>query len=134
MELRKMFKLPESDEFSLNNFSYRWETVKSGGSQRVIIYDYPIPPGYNIATVTLSLRIELNYPDSQIDMVYFSPSLVRTDNKAIKAVTTQNFDGKVWQQWSRHRTSKNPWRPGVDDISTHLLLVDHWLKSELKKG
>ncbi len=81
-----------------------------------------------------ALRIEPNYPDTQIDMVYFSPSFTRADNKAIKAVTAQNFDGKIWQQWSRHRTGKNPWRPGVDDISTHLLLVDYWLKSELNKG
>ena len=129
-----MFTLPESDSDFLGNSNYSWETVKAGGTQRVIIYDYPIPPGYNIESAALNLRIESSYPDVQIDMVYLSPPLMRSDNKAIKAATMVDFDGKKWQQWSRHRTGKNPWRPGIDDISTHLLLVNEWLKSELKKG
>lgn len=109
-------------------------TVTENRINRVVIYDYPVPDGYNIKKVNLNLRIEANYPDVQIDMVYFYPALVRKDNTPIKALAIDNFDEKSWQRWSRHRTPKNPWRPGIDDISTHLLLVDEWLISELAKG
>jgi hypothetical protein len=43
------------------------------------------------------------------------------------------LDGKQFQQWSRHRTGANPWRPGLDNVCTHLLLVNSWLEKELRK-
>ena len=43
-------------------------------------------------------------------------------------------DGKDFQQWSRHRTTESPWRPGEDDLSSHLVLVDDWLEREFKKA
>ena len=41
------------------------------------------------------------------------------------------LDGKQYQQWSRHRTAANPWRPGLDNVGTHLIQVDSWLQREL---
>lgn len=132
--LRRMFDLPESDLENLSLLQLNWETVIENNLKRIVFYDYPIPVGYNVEKVDLNLRIEASYPDSQIDMVYFNPSLSRNDNVEIKAIAIDSFDGKVWQRWSRHRTGNNPWRPGIDDILTHLLLVNEWLKNELKKG
>ena len=66
-------------------------------------------------------------------MVYFYPALALTSGTAIKQLTPSQIDGKQYQQWSRHRTSANPWRPGLDNICTHLLQVDSWLERELKK-
>ena len=62
----------------------------------------------------------------------FSPSLSLISGKAINKLTEETFDGRNWQQWSRHRTRQNPWRSGLDDIGTHLALVNDWLKRELK--
>ena len=66
-------------------------------------------------------------------MVYFYPDLARNDGRAIKAISNEMFDGKSWQRWSRHRTNKNPWRIGIDNIETHITLVGEWLFQELKK-
>jgi hypothetical protein len=136
-ELRRHFHLPEHDEDFLERLRLDWETVRHGQGQnqvlRLVIYDYPVPPGYTVDKVALFLRIEASYPDTQIDMVYFLPHLHRRDGRSIDALSTESFDDKSWQRWSRHRTSENPWRPGVDDISTHLALVDHWLARELSK-
>jgi hypothetical protein len=65
-------------------------------------------------------------------MVYFSPPLKRLDNQPIGALTNQPLEGKIFQRWSRHRTPLNPWRPGLDNLETHLLLVDYWMKREFK--
>lgn len=131
--LRRAFPLPSGDTAFLDVLGLYWETVRCGGLGRLVIHDYAVAPGYNVETVRLNLIIEPAYPDTQIDMVYVYPALVRPDRRPIPATTTDSFDGLVWQRWSRHRTGANPWRPGVDDVSTHLALVNHWFERELER-
>jgi hypothetical protein len=130
-DLRREFDLPEEDREYLEGCGMSWEAVTAANVRRVIIYGFPVPQGYNIERANLHLRLEDNYPTTQIDMVYFDPPLSLTSGRAIGALSTLSFDGKVWQQWSRHRTAENPWQPGLDNIQTHLLLVTNWLQREL---
>ena len=88
------------------------------------------PDGYNHALADAAVQLPGGYADSQIDMVYFSPPLALANGKGIKALTAYQLDGRDWQQWSRHRTGQNPWRPGEDDLSSHMQLVQHWLERE----
>ena len=99
-----------------------------------MLYDFPVPKGYQQLHVEVNVRIESGYPDSQIDMVYVHPALRRLDNTPISAISSEEFDGKQWQRWSRHRTSENPWRPGVDNLATHFALVEDWFARELQKA
>ena len=96
-----------------------------------MIHGYPVPPGYNVTSVTAALKIDAGYPVSQIDMVYFLPELALRSGKAIGALAHMQIDGRNWQRWSRHRTGENPWRPGLDNISTHIQMVNFWLEREL---
>ena len=132
IKLRRAFKLPEEDVECLDALGFRWETVIDGSAKWLIILGYLTPEGYNHGTADLALRIPPSYPDDQIDMVYFCPALALVSGKTIRQLSTTNIDGKDYQQWSRHRTGANPWRPGLDNIGYHLLLVDDWLKRELK--
>ena len=131
--MRQQFILPESDREFLETCGQTWETISEAGSQWLLIHDFPVPQGYNVEKVVVALMISAGYPEAQIDMAYFFPALARLDSKAINAATLLQRDGKAFQQWSRHRTGQNPWRPGEDDISTHLVLVEHWLEKELKR-
>lgn len=131
--LRRQFRLPETDEAYLNDLGLSWETVLDGQTRWLLIHEWIIPVGYTLQKTTLALQIPQNYSDSQIDMVYFRDPLARVDGKTIGALATQAICTESWQRWSRHRTSANPWRPGVDDIATHLTLVDEWLRRELEK-
>lgn len=128
---RRYFRLPSDDETFLEGSGSRWETVVVGGVQRLVIYSYHVPTGYTATTVDLNLRIESGYPDTQIDMVYVHPPLVKASGGAIGALSSDQFDGKTWQRWSRHRTAANPWRPGVDNVETHLAAVQHWFMREI---
>jgi hypothetical protein len=128
---RRAFRLPQDDEAFLDATGFRWETVVEGGAQRLVIYDYPVGAGYNQAAVDLHFRIEGGYPDVQIDMVYVSPALAKTTGGAIGALSSEPFDGRTWQRWSRHRTAAHPWRPGLDNVDTHLALVDEWFAREV---
>ncbi|MBD3636594.1 MAG: hypothetical protein HUJ25_04575 [Crocinitomicaceae bacterium] len=131
--MRRDFALPEQDVDFLDANELKWETVKDRTGLWLIIYEYIIPSGYNHDIVDIALKIEGGYPVTQIDMVYFNPDLQKANgnNTPIKALARLNMDGKNWQRWSRHRTGENPWRPGLDDISTHLQMVKYWLEREL---
>ncbi len=131
--MRRQYDLSEGDTQYLGTTGLNWETVLEGGVRRVIVHTLPVPPGYNHTEVSVHLRLEAGYPDTQIDMAYFHPPLERSDGVGIRATATEQFDGKAWQRWSRHRTATNAWRVGVDDISSHMALVEEWLKLELEK-
>jgi hypothetical protein len=128
--LRMDFRLPAADEEYLNGLAMSWETIRDGQNQWLIIHAWKLPNSYNASIVDLALLIPSNYSDSQIDMVYFKPALARSDGRGINALSQIVIAGQTWQQWSRHRTGLNPWRPGVDDVASHLGLVDEWLRRE----
>lgn len=131
---RMHFQMPEEDMDWLLSRGKPFELLAENGVQRVLLHEFPVPPGYNHSTVSACVRIDPGYPDSQIDMVWFFPPLARPTGQPIGALSDEQFDGKVWQRWSRHRTGQNPWRPGVDNLMTHYALVDDWLHRELKKS
>lgn len=131
--MRREFDLPEEDVNFLESSGYEWEAICEGNIKRVVVKNHPLPSGYNVEKCDVYLRIESTYPDSQIDMAYFYPPLVRVDAKPIKAIADDSFDGKVWQRWSRHRTANNPWRPGIDCVETHLAAMATWFTQELQK-
>jgi hypothetical protein len=130
---RRQFTLPKEDMDWLEQRGLRYELVAEGDVSRVALYGWPVPDGYDRPTVDVCVRIDAGYPDSQIDMAYFSPALARTDQRSIGSVCAEAFDGKTWQRWSRHRTPANPWRPGIDNLATHFALVDEWLAREFRK-
>ena len=131
--LRRDFSLPEEDVEYLDGLKCPWEAVLEAGAQWIFVYRYAIPTGYNVEEVLVGVRITPNYPAAQLDMLYFSPALTRTDGIPISAVTQLVVDGLAFQQWSRHRTADNPWRPGIDNLSTHVPLTEIWLKLEYLK-
>jgi hypothetical protein len=130
---RVQFKLLPGDLAFLNSLGLRWEAVLDGQVMCAIIYDWPLPPGYNVEVTDVHVRMTQGYPDSQIDMAYFAPALARSDGRSVNGLSFIPFDGRQWQQWSRHRTANSPWRIGEDDLSTHLGYVFAWLEAELRK-
>lgn len=130
--MRRDFDIfPEDLEF-LENSGFQWEAIKDRNQLWIVIYDYPLPKGYNQKLINVAVNIPSGYPRAQIDMVYFYPAISREDGKPIGALTNRAIDGKNWQRWSRHRTHENPWREGIDNIATHLALVEFWLIREFK--
>lgn len=131
--MRKQFQLPEEDVLFLESQALGWETLLDNNMNWVIIHDYPVSSGYNIEKTDIAIKIETGYPRAGLDMAYFYPPIIRNDGFPIRAICNQIIDGKQFQRWSRHRTPINPWREGVDDLSTHLSLVSYWFDEEFLK-
>ena len=132
--MRRQFRLPEQDEDFLDALGYPWETVVEPSGRWLLLHGYKVQPaGYARAIADMGISVAPGYPDVQLDMMFFHPHLVRADGRPLGAVSGGHpFDGRDWQRWSRHRTGANPWRPGVDDLSTHFGLVDEWLAREFR--
>lgn len=131
--MRREFQLPEDDVLFLDQLEGDWETVNDGGMQWLLLHNFPVPIGYNLQNVRVAIKIEAGYPRTPLDMVYFFPSIARADGKQINAVSSQMIKGEAYQRWSRHRTPANPWREGIDDISTHVALISFWFEQEFLK-
>lgn len=131
---RQDFRLPEADESYMTGLELTWEALFDGAVRWLIIHDWKVPAGYTRAQVTLAILIPNNYSDSPLDMVYFKEPLARTDGRPIGALASQVIAGVPWQRWSRHRTAANPWCIGIDDIASHLAMVDEWLNREFAKA
>lgn len=132
-QVRRQFTLLEGDAAYLNGCGLRWEALVEGGLQAIVIYGFPLPGGYNVSAADVHVRFNSGYPDTQLDMAYFSPALARADGRGINNLSMTTLDSRQWQQWSRHRTPTSAWRPGIDDLSTHMALVEDWLAAELHK-
>ena len=127
------FRLPCADEDYLAGLAIGWDCVRDNGSSWLFLSKWQLPDGYNVKESALALQIPDNYADTQLDMVYFREHLARRDGKAIGGLSPQPIKGQSWQRWSRHRSTANPWRVGVDDVASHLALVDEWLCREFLK-
>jgi hypothetical protein len=133
MALRREFDLLMEDQKFLKEYGLEWETIVDG-SQWVLLHGFPTHEGYNHPRVTAAIRMETGYPQTALDMVYFFPALARKDGKPIGATqANQQLDGKSFQRWSRHRTAQNPWKPGIDGLGSHVILIEDWLAREFEK-
>lgn len=133
-EERRQFDLLEEDVEYLQSLGLRWETLSLPNGFWVIIYAFPVPEGYTIIETNVAIKIEPGYPRSPLDMAYFHPPLYRKDGKTIGAISPEVIERVNFQRWSRHRTTQNPWREGVDNLSTHMCLVSYWFIQEFEKS
>lgn len=131
--VRADFAVLEEDAEFLNGKGYTWEAVTQADVKRIVVRGFEPPQGFTPTKVDMFVILPHGYPDTQIDMVYFYPALARNDGKAIRSLVTNDFEGKSWQGWSRHRTANSPWRQSIDNVGTHLMLVDDFLRAELSK-
>ncbi len=130
---RRDFTLLDEDEAYLESLGLTWEAVKIETALWIFIHNYGLPDGYNVSKALVGIRMSPGYPTAQLDMLYFYPPLSRKDGQSIGALSLTQIDGKNFQQWSRHRTGVNPWRPDLDNLSTHVPLGDVWLQLEFEK-
>ncbi|EZP34907.1 E2/UBC family protein [Janthinobacterium lividum] len=125
------FELLDSDTAYLDRLGLQWETILAEDRRWLLIYGYPLGERYVPALVSLALDIPKDYPAAQIDMFYFAPAVSRMDGHPILSTQVRaTIKGAEFQGWSRHRNSSSAWDAAVDNVATHLALVDSCLDRE----
>lgn len=123
------FELPPDDCEHLVDIGLPWEAKIVSGQRWLVLRGWTLPRGFQVERADIALRIDPNYPMTQIDMAYFNPALSRPDGRELPAVTMVDVGCGQWQQWSRHRNSDG-WRPGIDNLESHLAFVSTFLIAE----
>lgn len=131
---RRQFRLPESDETFLNGFGYVWETILEEPSRWLILRSFTLPSGYTVQACDLAILVAPMYPDAALDMAYVYPWLQRSDGRPIpQTQIPQQIEGRCYQRWSRHRSQENPWRPGEDNLESHVHYAQSWFTAEFER-
>lgn len=131
LSARRDFALLDADEDYLDAVFPRWETIVDAGRRWLVIEEYRVPGGYTAEITTLALEIPESYPGAQIDMFYVHPPLVlqtgrEIDRTQVRAV----IQGTEFHGWSRHRGLGSEWKIGVDNVITHMALVESAIQKE----
>jgi hypothetical protein len=124
--------LPNSDREWLESLGWSYEEVVENNppSKRgVIIRGFLLPQGkFQVDRATLMIQIPQGYPDANLDMFWFEPALyLAPSQRQPNCTITETHFGATWQRWSRHYKA-GAWRPGIDDLSTHIDMVVQELK------
>lgn len=123
--------LPEFDRDYLLEKGYQFEEKIDANRNGLILRNWLLPVGkYNLLTSDLLILISNGYPEVRPDMWYFNPAILLAPSNRLARQTQANinFEGKVWQRWSRHYPA-NEWRSGIDGIHTYLKKVQTALES-----
>jgi hypothetical protein len=129
---RRDFAVLAVDERFLDGSGLWWETVIDQKRRWLLIYDYPVPPGFTAERTLLALEIPLTYPSAQIDMFYTRPPLALKSGRAIdRTQVSAAILGLSFNGWSRHRGAQSPWNPESDNVATHLALVESAMMKEV---
>ena len=128
----RAFALLPADEAGLVARGLGWSTVVEQGRRWLLLHDVALPAGYDAVTAVVAMEIPLSYPAGEIDMFYVHPHLARRDGMAIPQTQIQQvIEARSFQRWSRHRGPSAPWRPALDNVLTHLALIDASLAREV---
>ncbi len=125
--------LPKEDLCFIASMSITVDYVEESSLSWIIFRDLEIPDGYNVSKADAAILIPPHYPTAQLDMIYFSPALIRADGKMIRQLSNRTIEGKIYQRWSRHRSAINKWNPETDNIESHLDLMLSCLRAEFNK-
>lgn len=124
--LSRDFELLPDDVTCLDSTGLEWEACLINGERWIFLRRFPLPEGLMPRESDMGLRLSPNYPMTQIDMAYFNPPLHHAAQRNIPNLATITVDNVSWQQWSRHRPDGS-WRPGIDDLESHLAFVRNFL-------
>jgi hypothetical protein len=91
----------------------------------LVFRNYVLPPGYNLPTTDLLIRVPLSYPDGGPDMFWTNPALMLANGIAPQNGTSlETYMGQQWRRFSWHTL----WKPNVDNLHAYLYFVHRRLE------
>jgi hypothetical protein len=115
--------LPAPDAAYLADRYSSGEVAVDGGMLCVLLPEWELPFGFTAAAVDLLLRLPANFPDTQPDMWWMSPTVALVSGQPIAAADLiETHLGRTWQRWSRHLPA-GLWNTGTDGIQTYLAQI-----------
>jgi len=100
----------------------------------VLIPGWILPPGFNVSSADLLIRLAAGYPDVPPDCWWFDPAVKLANNAALPATqVSEQYLDRTWQRWSRHFI-QGQWQSGIDGLESFLALIRAELHRSLLEG
>jgi len=99
--------------------------VDPAGGRWVVVYDFPLPRGYNMRTVHLLIRLPADYPLTPPTWFYLPRGLRRADGTQPPHYFEDSYVPPELQVkgWAAGCLHMREWRPGLDPLRGHSLLT-----------
>jgi hypothetical protein len=115
--------LPALDQQFLDDRSITHRVEIENGMICVVLSDWQLPAGFNVAHTDVLVRLPAGYPDIAPDMWWVAPDIRRADGTPIPATEVNEAClGRTWQRWSRH-FEPGQWQSGIDGLESFLALI-----------
>lgn len=115
--------LPDTDAAHLTDRGLQHSVTIDAGMTCLVFPSWPLPPGFNMTSADLLIRLPAGYPDVPPDMWWFCPAVALADGRAIPATeVVEQHLGRSWQRWSRH-FQPGQWHSGIDGLESYLALI-----------
>ena len=123
--------LAEEDQQHLKDKAYEFTASQEAGFVCVLIRNFALASRYTPNSCDLLVRLPPNFPMAKPDCFWTNPHVKLTNGSYPPRadVINVNYDGRQWQQWSRHLDAAQ-WRPGKDNLRTFLGII----RRELQEG
>lgn len=90
----------------------------------VLIYDFPLPQGYNRPMTHILIRLPPNYPLTPPDWFYLDRGVRRADGRPPHYFEDDHIPQELRQKgWAGGCLHIREWRPGADPLWGHSLLT-----------
>lgn len=111
--------LLSEDLTRLADQGFEYELLTSGDEVGVLVQGVALPADlWSTPTTEVLLRTTVLYPQSAMDMFWTPPELRLASGGEPEASNLEVHFDRSWRRFSWHRNSE--WRPGRDDLLTHL--------------
>lgn len=115
--------LPDADVAHLQGRGISHTVTTESNMTCVVISGWPLPPGFNVESADLLIRLSPGYPDVHPDMWWFAPAVYLANGTKLNATeVSEPHLGRTWQRWSRH-LQKGQWQSGVDGLESYMALI-----------
>lgn len=88
---------------------------QQGGWSFLVVSGYPLPAGFQPATVDLLVKLPPGFPDAQPDMFWVYPAVKTANGSLPRATCMESLLDKQWQRFSWHLAA-GAWQPGVSTL------------------
>jgi len=126
---RRDFSVLAKDEAFLDASGFHWHT-QVDGQRWLIVENYPLPAGYNVAVCRVAVDVPPDYPSAKLDMFYCDPPLSVNGVAPGQTEARQSIGGVMFQRWSRHRP-EGSWSPATDNLATHFATIEESIGREV---
>jgi Prokaryotic E2 family E len=123
-------ELLQVDREYLDQKKFRYETFLHGQSLALLIYDFPLSVGYQIASTDLLILLPGGFPDAAPDMWWCDPWVkLASGADPLGASVREQIGPRAWQRFSRHFGTSR-WGPGRSGVESYVTLI----KADLARG